>query len=355
MAAYRAAIIGCGRIAHAHVRGYRAQADVEVVACTDVSPEAVQAFGQEFGIPGCYLALEEMLEREKPDVVSVCTHHPLHAPIVLAVAPYRPRAILCEKPIALTLPDADAMIAACAASNTLLVIGHQRRFGAQYVATKRALEGGRIGDVTSIEAIGHPGSSLLVDGTHTIDLVRFFLDDQPAAWVIGQIDDSARRHGWGHPVETAAFGWIAFDGKLEGLQRGVTGPNYHRIVLRGTKGELVVGGDGVEEGQPFITIRRGAEQEEVALPWPVGGDALHLPPFAEEIRVMLRCLEDGTHHPLAAESARATLEILLAMYESARRRGVVHLPLATADNPLFDLRQQSEPESDQATHGVAAH
>ncbi len=60
-----------------------------------------------------------------------------------------------------------------------------------------------------------------------------------------------------------------------------------------------------------------------------------MPPFAEEIRVLLRCLETGATHPLAAPSARATLEVLLAIYESARRRAVVPLPLAISENPVY--------------------
>jgi predicted dehydrogenase len=95
----------------------------------------------------------------------------------------------------------------------------------------------------------------------------------------------------------------------------------------------------VEAGTPMVTIQRGTEREEVPLPWPLAGDAAHLPPFAEEIRVLLRCLETGATHPLAAPSARATLEVLLAIYESARRRAVVPLPLSIDDNPLFALRE----------------
>ena len=369
MPRYRAAIIGCGRIAHGHAQGYRAQPDVDLIACADISPEALQRFGDEFGIAARYLALDEMLERERPDIVSVCTHEPLHAAVVLAAAKYAPRGILCEKPIALTLPDADAMIAACDAAGALLIIGHQRRFSPQYIAARRALAAGAIGDVLTITAHGHPGSSLLVDGTHTIDLVRSFLDDGPVAWVMGQVDDIERRVAWSHPAETAALGWIGFasgvhclltaggvhlNGRLEGLGGAVTGPNYHHITVFGTAGRIFIAGDHVEAGTPMVTIQRGTEREEVPLPWPLAGDAAHLPPFAEEIRVMLRCLETGATHPLAAPSARATLEVLLAIYESARRRAVVPLPLAISDNPLIALRESQYGTTSEGPEGPAS-
>jgi predicted dehydrogenase len=369
MARYRAAIIGCGGIAHGHARGYLAQPDVDLVACADISPEALQRFGDEFGIAARYLTLDEMMERERPDIVSVCTHETLHAAVVLAAAKYAPRGILCEKPIALTLPDADAMIAACEGAGTTLIIGHQRRFGAQYVAAKRALDSGAIGNVVTITAHGHPGSSLLVDGTHTIDLVRCFLNDAPVAWVMGQVDDAERRIAWSHPAETAALGWIGFangvhclltdggvrlNGRLEGLGGAVTGPNYHHITLFGTAGRIFIAGDHVDAGVPVVTIQRGAEREEVPLPWPLAGDEAHMPPFAEEIRVLLRCLETGATHPLAAPSARATLEVLLAIYESARRRAVVPLPLSIGDNPLFALREEQARAAGEGPEAAAS-
>jgi len=187
--------------------------------------------------------------------------------------------------------------------------------------------------------------------------VRFFLDDAPVAWVMGQVDDAERRIAWSHPAETAALGWIGFangvhclltdggvrlNGRLEGLGGAVSGPNYHHITIFGTAGRIFIAGDHVEAGTPMVTIQRGAEREEVPLPWPLAGDAAHQPPFAEEIRVLLRCLETGETHPLAAPSARATLEVLLAIYESARRRAVVPLPLSIDDNPLFALREAQE-------------
>jgi predicted dehydrogenase len=101
---YRAAIIGCGRMAHAHARGYLAQPDVTLVACADPLLEARQRFAAEFTIPRTYSSLEELLEADAPDILSICTPHPLHAPLTIAAAQAGARAILCEKPLALTFP-----------------------------------------------------------------------------------------------------------------------------------------------------------------------------------------------------------------------------------------------------------
>jgi len=194
----RAGIIACGRMSYAHSRAYAAMPDVELVAGADISPEALARFREEFGISEehTYTDYVEMLEHEELDLISIASLHHQHAEMTIKAAEYQPKAILCEKPIAVSLGEADAMIAACEAAGTRLIIGHQRRYNPQYVAAYRALKGGAIGDLMSLETHGHPFSSLMVDGTHTIDLARWYADEAPIGWVLGQIDWSEARSGW---------------------------------------------------------------------------------------------------------------------------------------------------------------
>lgn len=355
-AVYRAAIVGCGRMAHAHAGAYRAHPRVELVACADIADDAVCRFAAEFGIAGRYEDYRQMLEREQPEIVSICTHHHLHAPMTIATARLaRPKAILCEKPIALDLPSADEMIAACRETSTLLLIGHQRRFGRQYVAARQAVAGGRIGQVTTVEAFGHPGSSLLVDSTHTVDLVRFFLGDPRGEWVIGQIDARGHRSAWGQPIEDCALGWIGLEGGVNLLlgagsaaengsaertrisPRPIGGRTYHRIILHGTTGRLEVDGDGPNDGEALVRIHRGQKVEILFSAADFAADTVFTA-CDLEVAAMVDCLEQpGLQHLLAAQSARDTLEILLAVYESSRRRQLVRLPLDIKDNPLISM------------------
>jgi predicted dehydrogenase len=325
-----------------------------LAACAEIEPGRLATFADQFDIAGRYTDYAEMMDWERPDIVSICSHHHLHAPMTIAVAGYRPKAILCEKPIALSLGEADAMIAACRDASVLLVIGHQRRFAPQYMAAREAIVQGRIGDVTSVEAFGHPRSSLLVDSTHTVDLVRYFLGDPQADWVIGQIDARERREGWGQPIEGCALAWIAFRGGVrlllgagsvlpDGPDRPRDGLcstsewNYHRITIHGTTGRLEVDGDAPYDGRPLVRIHRGAAIEEVPLSEPHDIDG-GVRPFAREIAALVDCLEaPGLRHPLEATSARATLEVLMAIYESSRRREAIRLPLAIADNPFISM------------------
>lgn len=267
---YTAAVIACGAISGAHAHGYKLN-DVDIIACADIDPSALNRFGERFDVPqgGRYFDYEEMLRKERPDIVSICSHHHLHAPMTINAAKYKPLAIFCEKPIALSLGEADAMIEACNSSNTILIVGHQRRLCSQYVSAYRALQDGAIGELQSIEAHGHPYTSLLVDGTHTVDLIRWYAGDQPVDWVFGQIDARQRRHAWGSVVEDAAMALFKFKtgvrafltlggtdlvngdkARHEPLWSGVEGNNYHQIILRGTKGQIEIDGDSPAPDRP---------------------------------------------------------------------------------------------------------
>jgi predicted dehydrogenase len=349
---YRAAIIGCGGMARGHARAYRADPRVDLVACADLYDDAANRFGDDFGIPQRFTDYRHMLEEVRPDVLSICTHHHLHAPMTIDAARISaPRAILCEKPIALDLPSADAMIEACDASGTLLVIGHQRRFDRQTAAMKAAVGQDLIGELLFVEAFGHPRSSLLVDSTHTVDLVRYLLGDPEGGWVIGQIDSSSHYAGWGQPIEDGALAWIGFKGGIRLLlgagsgmvageqtpltSRPIEGGGYHRIVLHGRYGRLELHGDRPVDEGPLVELHIGHESRVL---FSASDFDLAWSSVDPEVAEMIDCLEDPARtHRCNAVSARATLEILIGVYESSRRRALVALPLDTADNPYITM------------------
>ena len=249
MAKLTVAIIGCGRkgvgrtgcgIGHHHAEGYRACEDVRFVAFCDIVAENAEAFGAEHGTGDerLYTDYHAMLRTEQPDVVSVATWPALHAPMTVDVASHRPKAIVCEKPIALSLGEADAMLDACKHAGTRLIVGHQRRFSPQYQAAHSALHSGAIGVLELMETHGHPGCSLLVDGTHTVDLVRWFAGDQPIQWVFAQIDATARRSAWGSAVENAAMLLFRFENGIRTFvawTEGRPGMSIRPCLIRASK------------------------------------------------------------------------------------------------------------------------
>lgn len=356
---WKAAVIACGRMSRAHGRAYVTLPGVDLVACADISPEALERFGDEFGIPEehRYLDYHEMMDAEHPDLVSIVSLHHQHAEMAIEAARYAPRGILCEKPIAVSLGEADAMIEACDKAGTVLIVGHQRRYMGQYVAAYDALQEGAIGELVSMESHGHPNSTLMVDGTHTIDLLCWYAQDVAISWVIGQIDMSKDLAKWGTRVENAALVMFGFEGSLRALhtnggasvgsQHVALWPhvdqqarNYHHILLRGTEGEIHIDGDRPRDGIPLVRLIRGGAESEIPLDKYRGPEyttAVH----ARVARDLIRSIETGAPHPLTAHSARAALEVLLAAYESSRRRALIPLPLHVKENPLFEMLDEA--------------
>jgi len=349
---YRVAILGLGKIARAHMRGYLAPENAErvtVVAGADISAEAREQFRTEYGIERLYEDYRELLETERPEVVSICTWPPLHPEMVEAAAAAGAKGILCEKPMAVDLAGADGMVAAAERAGTVLVIGHQRRLLPRYSEARRLIEEGMIGELVQVSVMCH--GDLLSDGTHSVDLMRFLAGDAPAVWVIGNIDLRPRevtntgpqsfgfqdwertRTRYGHHVETGAVGLVRFSTGVRSLvETGICArPGYQRALVYGTEGWIEISGDRPVADEPPLRARlRGqAEWYVPALPT--------VDAFAREIALLIEAIERGTRHPLNASSARAGHEIIMAIFESARRRARIDLPLTVTESPLEAL------------------
>ena len=211
---YRVAIIGCGGIANAHAQGWQGVPQARIVAVADIAEEARTAFATKYGVERHYADYRQMLHQEKPEIVSICTWPVLHCEMTVAAAEAGARGILCEKPMAISLGEADRMIEACRAAGTLLVVGHQRRFQTQYRTARELVAQGAIGDLLEMRVNCH--GDLLTDATHSVDLLRFYCGDLPVERVVGQVDRREGRTRFGHPIEDGALGHLVFSGGLRG-------------------------------------------------------------------------------------------------------------------------------------------
>jgi predicted dehydrogenase len=139
------ALLGCGRIAkrHSELLGHKQIENAELVAVCDVVEEKAKKIGEQFSVP-YFTNMHEMLKNIDVDVVTVLTESGYHAKHVLEIAKYK-KHIVVEKPMALTLDDADAMIEACDEAGTKLFVVKQNRFNVPVVKTREALEEGRFG------------------------------------------------------------------------------------------------------------------------------------------------------------------------------------------------------------------
>lgn len=189
-------IIGCGKITQVrHAPEYAENPNCELVAFYDYFPERAQALAKEFG-GVAYATMEELLD-SGVDAVSVCTANVAHAEATIA-ALERGIHVLCEKPMATTLADCEAMAAAAKKSGKLLMLGHNQRFARAHVKAHEMIAAGELGKVLSFHTMfGHPGpegwtgeaNSWFFDkkraafgamadlGIHKTDLMHYLLGD----------------------------------------------------------------------------------------------------------------------------------------------------------------------------------
>lgn len=141
---WKTALIGCGRIGQRHAAILAGSPRSKLVALVDVRPDKAAGLAEKFaGRP--YTSLESMLAAESPDLVSICTPSGDHCEQVLAASRAGVANVVVEKPMALTLPDADAMIEQCGRAGTRLFVVKQNRYNLPIRRLKAALDGGRFG------------------------------------------------------------------------------------------------------------------------------------------------------------------------------------------------------------------
>jgi len=182
-----------GAMPNSHASAYHRHPQTEVVAVCDLSQDMLNAFCERWKDVwpnlNTYVSYQEMLDKEKPDIVSVVTPDHFHREVTVAAAESSAQAILCEKPIATDLDDADAMIAAAKKHNVLLSIEHSRRWYPNYLHARALIQSGELGPLRTIVCEMFSSRAMMFrNGTHLIDMVCFFAGGNPA-WVMADLED----------------------------------------------------------------------------------------------------------------------------------------------------------------------
>lgn len=318
---YRAGIIGAGQIGRHHAMGYRGVESVELVAVTEPNDRVRASVQEEFHIPRGYTDFREMLDRERLDLVSVCTWHLLHEPQTIAAAESHPKGIICEKPMTVGLASADRMIAACDAQGIRLVIGHQRRFFRSWTKARDLIRDGVIG--TPVMVTARSGEGLLNYGTHAVDAIRYLLGDPETEWVMAAVERKTDRFERGVRIEDCGLGLIQFTTGAQALIQSDLTPekSVDEYQIRGTDGVLETTSQTVRymnsTTQGWVTIETGYEDAWVL-----------------QAHELVSWIEGTTGHRGSARQARHTVEILMAIYQSARNHEVVRMPLQEGGYPM---------------------
>ncbi len=249
-------LIGAGRLGRVYARDLaQAIPAARLLAVADLNPETAQQVAEAFEVPRWYADPYALLEDRQIDAVVIVTPTHTHRELVSAAA-QRQKAIFCEKPLSLSLAEAEEMRLALERSGVFFQMGFMRRFDRGYLAAKARIDHGEIGTPVVFRATSRdpfrpsleyadPRSSggLIVDmGIHDLDLARWFMGEIETTYAIGGVLAYPEMASVGD-IDNAVISLIFADGRLGAIdlsRNGVYGYDIATEIL-GTRGTLRIG------------------------------------------------------------------------------------------------------------------
>ncbi len=339
MKTYRAALIGCSRMGafidnevpassypYSHAAGYEACDRTELVACSDLRADVMAQVGERYGVPSerQYTDYKELLERERPDIVSVATQPEPRSEIVVYAANHGVRAIYAEKAMAASMREADAIVEACESNGTFFNLGTNRRWDRGFDVMKGIIDSGRLGALRALTIYGT--SNLFNGASHSFDLIMRLNSDRPAVWVQGLLRDADHAIEDGRiTIDPVGEGIIQFENGVTGyaLNAGVRRAEWEAVCEDGVVTALSNGAEWQvrEPGEPDHRGRKRLVAGEFPeYEWKSSTLAL--------VEDMVHALDTGEPTRCGARVARASTELIFAVIESHLRDGArVSIPL----------------------------
>lgn len=348
------ALIGCGRISPNHIEAAKNN-KLNFVAMCDISKEAMEEKSNKFQLQNInkYTDYKKMLAIEKPELVAIATESGKHAAIALDCIEAGCHVII-EKPIALSIADADAIIKAGHEKGVLVCANHQNRFNKSVQYIRKALDEGRFGKLSHGAAHvrwnrgenyykqapwrgtwAQDGGCLMNQCIHNIDLLRWMMGDDVEE-VMAYTDQLE------HPyleAEDLGLAIVKFKNGSYGLIEGTTNvypKNLEEtLYIFGEKGTVKAGGtsDNIIEAWNFAD---GKDDPEYVMqtygenPPNVYGFG-HTPLYAD----MIDAIQTGHQPYVTGEAGKRALEMILAIYKSAAEHRAVKLPLENCSTMDF--------------------
>lgn len=352
------AIIGCGRISPNHIAA-AIENELDIVALCDVVPENMEDKISKFNLPETtpqYTDYKELLEKEKPELIAICTESGNHGSIALDCIEAGANLII-EKPIALSLEEADQIIAKAKEKNVKVSACHQNRFNKSILKIREAVEQERFGRL--LHGTAHirwnrgedyykhapwrgtweqDGGALMNQCIHNIDLLRWMMGDEITE-VVGMTDNL--KHDF-IEAEDLGLALIKFANGSYGIVEGTTNiyPNNleETLYIFGDKGTVKAGGKSVniiEEWHFADNLDNAEEVKEKYQENPPNVYGFgHNPLYAD----VIDAIKNDREPYVTAEDGRRALELVLAIYKSAAEGKSVKLPLEKCSTTDFEGR-----------------
>ncbi len=338
-------IVGAGQNARDHAKACRAIGQVRLAAVCDTSRAALDSFGDEYGVSKLYGSLDDMLEKEKLDIVIVSTWGVDHARVSNAVARSRKvKAVLVEKPISSTAKECEDMIATARENGVLLIEGFKFRYHPQHRRTKQLIDSGAIGEIRAISSVlssplvrsapadnwrfdrTRAGGSVFDTGSYLIHFARFLVGSEPEeVYALGGRPNPSS-------VELSASIVLSFP---EGTTAALTS-SYEYGYCQATS---IVGTRGwIRMDLPFDqrSVREVEFVEKGELPATVSVfhdsfdvETYQFAPvsqFEEQLRHLCSCLERNAAPLITPEFSLGNMRVIEAAFQSMRTGQPVHVP-----------------------------
>ncbi len=354
-------LVGAGFISALHAEAFALVPEAEVRAVAATGEASARAFADAHGIRRSYGDFRALLADDAVDVVTIALPNHLHRDVVVAAASAG-KHVICEKPLARTLAEADEMIAACRAAGVLLMYAEELCFAPKYVRARELCDEGALGRVFMVRQgeqhfgphadwfwdVGRSGGGVLMDmGCHGIEFARWIYGKAPAESVtaeLGTYVHGDRTRGEDHAIATVRF---------EGNRVGLIETSWAKRGGMDDRAEIL-GSDGVT----YVDLLRGSslptysehgygyavEKAPDTRGWTFTMfEELWNYGFPQEMRHFVDCVQHGGTPLETGEDGRAVLEIIYAMYRAAGGATRVRLPLELgaderAANPIDGWR-----------------
>lgn len=336
---YRAALVGCSRMGafidnelagrradfpHSHAAGYEACSRTDLVAGSDLRRDVLVVYGQRYRVSNehLYTDYKELIEKEKPDILSIATQPEQRAEIAIFAAKHGVKALYCEKAMCASLAEADAMVEAVEDHDLAFNMGTNRRWEPGFDAMREMIASGQLGALKTL--IIYNNDTLFNTSSHTFDLMQRLNGDVPATWVQGYLPEG-RELLIGDELRDDPIGEGAF-----GFANGVTAyamssPRRNECEAVCERGVLTALNDG-DEFRMREVRETGVSSALVDSTFPEYEEASSTLRLIDDLVAALDRGDSQTRDGVRV--ARANMELIFGLIESHRRDSArIALPL----------------------------
>lgn len=345
---YKTAMLGCGGRARAHADAYRFVKGGKLAAVCDMNEDLLNKFGEDFNISSRYTDLDEMLEKEKPDVLHIVTAPVLRGTnkrirysLMKQASNHGVPAAIVEKPIAVESEDWKQLAGLAEETTTKFVVNTQLNFHPKNLELKQDVAEGRIGEIKLIDASAR--STPVDQAPHVMQLVSSYIDNSRPTRVLGQISggqdlDSTQpspMHASAHVLyENGLHVSLAFGasvGQRVPKEPDMGNHTHKRVFVVGTKGFVHWRFSSWERATPEGGYESGpldyGEQDVIAQ--------------GNLTNAVFDWLDDEDNvHPTHLKQSLAEFNLLLGIYYSGVTNQIIDLPFEPPDGLIDILRER---------------